>query len=120
MIRIVGIQKSERAEQEFVLLQNQGSMRSILRGQTLLADSYIRGESSSVHAFTEEVSIAPGQFVLVRSGSGADGWITSKDGSYVYQTHLNAEDPLWSRQGESLHILSIQHTYCERKAAVLV
>lgn len=120
MIRIVGIQKSERPEGEFVLMQNQGSMRVLLRGQTLLADSYLRGESQSFHAFRDEVSIAPGQFVLLRSGHGPDGWITSKDGSYVYQSHIGSSETLWSRPCDALHILGIHHSYTERQTALLV
>ena len=41
MIRIVGIQRAERPEEEFVLLQNQGGMRLNLRGHVILTDAAV-------------------------------------------------------------------------------
>jgi hypothetical protein len=38
MIRIVGIERSSDAQNEFILLQNQGHMRAHLRGHAIIAD----------------------------------------------------------------------------------
>lgn len=123
MIRIVGVQKSENIGQEFVLLQNQGSMRVKLKGHAVVAESALRsGESNSaVHLFTDETDIMPGQFVLLRTCMGSSHWSMTAEGQRVYYTHMDRIGAVWERHPGPLHVLAPQHTYCERSVeAILV
>jgi hypothetical protein len=116
MIRIAGLQKGYSAQDEFVLLQHQGTMRSQLRGHVLMAESVLTGAPGSQFVFTDEIWVNSGQFVLLRSGVGTNGWRPSKDGSMVYFVHANALRPLWSEaELVHLHLLHVQHSYVERK-----
>lgn len=123
MIRIVGVQRSENIGQEFVLLQNQGSMRVHLKGHAVIADSALLDgpASSAVHLFSDEVDVMPGQFVLLRTCPGNGHWTMTNEGQRVYYTHMERLNPVWSRALGPVHVLAPQHTFCERSAeAVLV
>lgn len=122
MIRIVGIQRDESPDREFILLQNQGGMRINLRGHVIVSQSAIEASdlSDSAHAFNEEALIPPGMFVLLSTGCGTPRWSRTKDGTLVYYTYMNREIPVWLRSSGSIHMLSTHHTYCERGTPVPV
>lgn len=86
-------------------------MRQNLRGHLLLSESSYAGTPKQV-LFSEEVFVGPGQFVMVRSGVGESGWKVSKDGTRMYCYFAQHQDVLWGDAG--IHILHVQHTYCER------
>jgi hypothetical protein len=111
LIRIVGVQRSQNIGEEFVLLQNQGSMRQNLRGHLLLSETSYSGTPKQV-LFLDEIYVGPGQFVMVRSGSGDSGWKVSKDGTRMYCHFAQQSETQWGQAG--IHILHVQHSYCER------
>ncbi|MBL8065146.1 MAG: hypothetical protein JNM34_04720 [Chthonomonadaceae bacterium] len=121
MIRIVGIQRSDLIGQEFVLLQNQGGMRVTLRGHAVISDESIDGDVPVMHVFTDDVSVMPGQFVLLRTCPGAAHWSSTAEGQRVYYTYVGRLAPLWSATKGAIQLLAPQHSYCDRSAeAILV
>lgn len=113
MIRIVGFQRSECAEGEFLLLQNQGSLRAPLRGHAVAAEEAYEGIpwTECVHLFHDDVNIAPGKFVLLRTCEGIPRWSQSKDGNPVYIAFMNRAETVWSRSRGPLHVLARQHRF---------
>ena len=122
MIRIVGVQKSDNIGQEFILLQNQGSMRVHLKGHAVIADAaLVEGASSpAVHLFSDEIDVMPGQFVLLRTCPGSGHWSITNEGQRVYYTHMERLNPVWHRFPGPFHILAPQHTFCERPVEALL
>lgn len=116
MLRIVGLNKNENANREFVLLQNQGSMRISLKGHLVVSeDALLTGAlSHSAYAFSDEVTIAPGLFVILFSGDGEPRWARTKDGAMVYHAYMGRSHPVWHHCGATMHVVSVQHTYTER------
>ncbi|MCW5936431.1 MAG: hypothetical protein KIT11_03885 [Fimbriimonadaceae bacterium] len=121
MIRIVGVQRSSEVKGEFVLLQNQGSMRVNLRAHAVIADATIQGGTSSpaAHFFGEDVDILPGQYILLRTVPCRTGWSTTNDGQRVYQASMSCPLPVWANHPGALHVLTPQHTFVERSAELL-
>ena len=72
MIRIVGIQRNQSPEKEFVLLQNQGNMRLSLRGHLLLSEEAVKDGvvKENCHLFTEDTLVPAGMYVLPVTGCG--------------------------------------------------
>ena len=122
MLRIVGVQKNAFAEQEFVLLQNQGSMRISLRGHVVLSECAVDSGDLGVtaHAFKDDVNVPPGMYVILFSGPGTPRWGKTKDGAMVYYCYMAREASVWCRSAGPLHILNRVHTYQQRREALLV
>ena len=122
MLRIVGVQKNAFAEQEFVLLQNQGSMRITLRGHVVLSECAVDSGDLGLtaHAFKDEVHVPPGMYVILFSGSGTPRWAKTKDGALVYYSYMGKDAEVWNRSAGPLHVLNRVHTYVERREALLV
>jgi hypothetical protein len=122
VLRIVGVQKNAFAEQEFVLLQNQGSMRISLRGHVVLSECAVNTGDLGItaHAFKDDVNVPPGMYVILFSGSGVPRWAKTKDGAMVYYSYMGREASVWNRGTGPLHVLNKIHTYAERREALLV
>ena len=122
MIRIIGLQRDDAPEREFVLLQNQGSMRASLRGHVLLSESSLETSDLSfgAHAITDEALIPPGMYVILFTGSGEPRWGRTKDGAMVFHSYMNRPHTVWSRCPGALHLLHAQHTYVERPEPALL
>lgn len=120
MIRIVGVQRSEDVTEEFVLLQNQGSMRVSLRGHALVSEGSIRDGDETVVILADEIDLMPGQYALVRSCSGQARWSHTPDGYHIFYTYAGRRQCLWARHWDPIHILAPQHTYCERSVEPLL
>lgn len=115
MLRIVGIQRSDRVSEEFILLQNHCSMRLPLKGHILVSEKRILSpDEGFIYVFPEEELIHPGAFVLLRCGYGDGRWGRTKQGTLVFTTYLNQKEFHWHHAGEKIHISSIQHSYEER------
>jgi hypothetical protein len=115
MLRIVGIQRSENAESEFVLLQNQASLRIPLRGHAVISNGYVERECiSSIHAFSEEEQIHSGAYVMLRTGFGESRWGTSRDGSHVFYVFMGRSNPIWQSEVGALSVMHVQHCFEER------
>jgi hypothetical protein len=122
LIRIVGVQRSAIPEKEFVLLQNQGSLRLRLRGHVLVSDASFEASDLSLgsHAFADEELIPPGMFVLLFTGSGTPKWAKTKENQLVYYAYMNKRNAVWEGVPGAVHILSTHHTYTERPPALLL
>ncbi|RYG28709.1 hypothetical protein EON81_28040, partial [bacterium] len=92
MLRIVGVQKSERVQHEFVLLQNQGGLRMGLMGHAVMAGGLVDGETFAqapdVHVFSEEEQIPAGTFVMLSTGPGTTRWAITKDGQRILHVYM--------------------------------
>ncbi len=122
MLRIVGLQRNENADREFLLLQNQGSMRINLKGHAILSESALLTSDLTMgaFAFSDDVFIAPGLYVVLTTGAGNPRWARTKDGNNVYHAYMFREAPVWSRCELPLHSMATQHTYVERGEPMLV
>jgi len=122
MLRIVGIRKGDNAEEEFVLLQNQGGLKLNLRGHVLLGEQALEHADVAdfFHLFTDDVSIGPGHFVLLYTGSGIAKWARTKEQQLVYYTFMGRYGSVWERTSGALHVLCPQHSYQDRRDAVLL
>lgn len=122
MIRLVGIQRSEDAQQEFLLLQNQGSMRQLLRGHGILSENAIDcgALSAAWYQFPDDVFIPSGAFVMLRTGRGDGRWSRTKDGALIYLCFMNRDSSIWNETQDPLHVTHIQHTYKDCKETVLL
>lgn len=115
MLRIVGVHKDELAQNEFVLLQNQGHMRVTLKGHVIMSDSMVQGSNEPLwHVFSDEEAVPAGLYVLLSSGSGQPHWARTKDGAHVYHTYMNRTDSVWNHAQLPLHVLAQQHSYSVR------
>lgn len=122
MIRIVGVQRSPILEEEFVLLQNQGGLRINLRGHLVVADSALNEGrlDHAAHAFGDEALIPAGAYVLLHTGCGEPRWARTKDFAYIYHAYANRLTSLWEHAQGPLHVLATQHTFSERKEAIML
>ncbi len=122
MIRIVGVQRNASAQQEFVLLQNQGSLRLNLRGHMLMSDCTLDGSDLTqyAHLFRDDVLIAPGNFVILYSGIGEPRWAKTKDQQVVYYAYMSRNSSVWEHSTGPMHVLSPHHTYAERREALML
>lgn len=122
MIRIIGVQRNDSPAKEFILLQNQGSLRTNLRGHLVLSESAIAESdlSFAAHVFADDALIPAGMYVLLATGSGEPRWAKTKDGALIYYAFMNRGGPVWDRAAGPVHILNLQHTYTERGPALLL
>jgi len=116
MLRIVGLHRGNSAESEFLLLQNQGSLRVTLKGHVVMAErAVLRADLCEyAHVFRDDESIHPGLYALLSTGFGEGHWGKTKDGSHVYHAYANRSGLLWSDCEGPIHVLSPCHSYTER------
>ena len=121
MIRIVGIERNPDPNREFILLQNQGSLRQLLRGCAVVPDCRcdLAPSSAVMHLFADDTHIVPGAFIMLHTGVGEPKWNVTRDGSRVYHAFMNRDNSVWNNLQGPLHVLGIQHTYTERVAPAL-
>ena len=117
MIRIVGIQRHEDIAKEFVLLQNQGSMKQNLKGHIVVAQSALDGgdPSDAIHIFTDDVDVLAGMYVLLRSCPGVGHWNHTQDRYSTFYSYMQRRTPVWNRQVGPLHVMAPQHSWVERR-----
>lgn len=117
MLRILGVQRSETADLEFVLLQNQSSLRVQLKGHVIVSDTVVCSGNpcAGLHVFSDDVMIPAGMYVILYTGTGEARWSRTKDGQHVYHTYMERTQPVWSNEPGPLHILATQHTYQDRR-----
>jgi hypothetical protein len=122
LIRVIGIQRSESPENEFVLLQNQGNLRIALKGHALLSGSVFASGDFYVgaHTFNDDALVPPGMYVILHTGHGEARWSRTKDGGLVYHAYMGKDRPVWQHVDGPLHLLNTQHTYVERPEPALV
>ena len=121
MIRIVGIERNPDPTREFILLQNQGNLRQTLRGYAVVPEALcdaVPGQTA-MHIFADEVHVAPGVFIMLRTGSGQARWTQTRDGARVYNVYMERSEPVWNEVQGPIHVLCIQHTYVERTTPAL-
>ena len=114
-MRIVGVQRSERAGGEFVLLQNQGAMRLELRGHAVLACD----APERLHVFGDRETIPAGTFVMLTTGPGTSRWAVTKDGQRIYHVYMGRERALWAEAPGPISVMAVQHTFSPRREVSL-
>ncbi len=121
MIRIVGIERNSDPNREFILLQNQGNMRQVLRGHAVVPDITCDQSIAQTlwHLFADEVHLVPGAFVMLRTGVGEPRWNQTRDGSRVYNAFMGRAQSVWEKVTGPIHVLSVQHTFVERTTPAL-
>lgn len=114
MLRIVGVERNEDPQREFVLLHNQGVFKINLRGHLLLDDSAFLDSGEIVldraYAFSEEVCIPPSCYVMLVTGRGENRWRKSADGSLVYTVFWGKSRSVWLHREGPLHLLGVTHS----------
>lgn len=122
MIRIVGVQRNEKPDKEFILLQNQGALRLNLKGHLVASETAIASSDlgHAAHAFADEILIPPGMYVLLSTGSGESRWTKTKDGTMIYYTYMHRGSSVWERSTGAVHLLAMQHTHVDRGPALLL
>jgi hypothetical protein len=122
MIRIVGVQRSEVPSEEFVLFQNQGTLRECLRGHVVLSETALAsGDCLTLsHVFREEEQVPSGMYVILYTGFGTPRWARTKDNALVYFAYMNRTESVWSQCPGPLHLLVKQHSYVARQASQLM
>lgn len=117
MIRIVGVQRHEDISKEFVLLQNQGSMKIALKGHVIASQSAVDSGDAidALHIFNDDVDILPGMYVLLRTCSGVGHWNHTHDRYSTYYGYMHRRAPVWSRQVGAVHVMAPQHKWVERR-----
>lgn len=121
MIRIVGIQRSDRPDEEFVLFQNQGTLREILRGHCVLSESALECEENigQSHVFRDEEQIPSGMYVILYTGHGKPRWARTKENALVYFAYMGRDASVWNSCPGPLHLLVKQHSYATRAAQLM-
>ena len=116
MVRIVGVQKAQSADGEFILLQNQGNMKVHLRGHIIASEAAILSADplEGLHIFNDDVFVPAGAFVLLSSGIGEARWSKTKENQLLYTSFLGCEEPFWSAMKGGFHLLRSQHVFTER------
>jgi len=122
VLRIVGVNRHEDPRQEFVLLQNQGTLRARLRGHILLSETAIESGDLERWAYVipDDEMIPAGLYVLVSTGAGVSHWARTKDGAHVYHAYMDRSASVWSRSEGPVHLSSLQQSFCGRREALLL
>lgn len=121
MIRIVGLQRSSNARDEFILLQNQGSMRVRLRGHAVVAECSLDADHGPrIYVFSDDEYIGPGMFIALRTGLTTKRWARDDAGYSTYYTCMGCTQPAWSDCEGELFVLAPQHIYAPKSAAVVL
>lgn len=122
MIRIVAVQKESNPEGEFILLQNQGSLRLQLRGHVVLSDAAIQASNLlyASHVFSDDVLIPAGMYVMLRTGHGESRWCKTRDGALVYYAFMGRDRSIWNEITGPVHVLSTQHSFTERREGLVL
>lgn len=110
MLRIVAIEPNPDANREFIVLQNRGFLTVQLRGHALMDEDTATGNAHRLFPLVDDVRIPTSAYVLVATGSGANGWARCSDGSIVYQVFLNRRAGEWCRSTGTIYLLSPTHT----------
>ncbi len=121
MIRIVGIQRNDRPEEEFVLFQNQGALREILRGHVVLSEMALENSQSLdlSHVFRDEELVPSGMYVILYTGHGKPRWARTKENALIYFTYMNRNESVWTNCPGPLHLLVKQHSYAARQPSLM-
>ena len=121
MIRIVGIQRSESPNEEFVLFQNQGTLREILRGHVVLSETALECSEQLAlsHVFRDEEQIPSGMYVILYTGHGKPRWARTKENALVYFAYMGRDESVWSQCQGPLHLLMKQHSYAARGSQLM-
>ncbi len=122
MIRIVGVQRHENVSEEFVLLQNQGSMKVNLKGHVVAAQCALDGDGGkdSIHIFCEEIDVLPGMYVLLRTCPGVGHWNHSHDRFSTYYSYMQNQVCVWMRHPGTVHVMAPQHSWVERRPEAML
>lgn len=122
MIRIVGVQRNESPNEEFVLFQNQGTLRETLRGHVVLSEAALEhGEHLRLsHVFREDEQVPSGMYVILYSGHGTPRWARTKENALVFFAYMGRDESVWNQCTGPLHLLVKQHSYAVRSAHQLM
>jgi hypothetical protein len=117
VIRIVGVQRNDSPDEEFVLFQNQGTLRETLRGHVVLSEMALEcGDHQALsHVFRDEEQVPSGMYVILYTGCGKPRWGRTKDQALVYFAYMNRDESVWTQCPGPLHLLVRQHSFAARQ-----
>jgi hypothetical protein len=122
VIRIVGVQRSESPDEEFVLFQNQGTLRETLRGHVVLSEMALEcvDHLELSHVFRDEEQVPSGMYVILYTGHGKPRWGRTKDSALVYFAYMERDESVWTKCPGPLHLLVRQHSFTNRQTTSLM
>lgn len=120
-MRIVGVQRSEFPDEEFVLFQNQGTLRECLRGHVVLSEAALENAErlELSHVFRDEEQIPSGMYVILYTGHGKPRWARTKENALVYFAYMGRDRSVWNNCPGPLHLLVKQHSYVHRQVGLI-
>ncbi|MBC8065737.1 MAG: hypothetical protein H7Y17_12975 [Chlorobia bacterium] len=122
MIRIVGVQRNDSPDEEFVLFQNQGTLRETLRGHVVLSELALECADNFdlAHVFREDEQVPCGMYVILYTGHGKPRWARTKDNALIFFAYMGRDEAIWAKCPGPLHLLMKQHSYTNRAANQLM
>ena len=107
MLKIVEVHPSHRADCEYVVLQNHGTLSVSLRGYALCSQTYLFEPALAdvdTYVFRVDEIVKPYGRVVLFTGAGCDGWQPTTNGQQCYVAYWQREEATWSHC-ESVHLL---------------
>ena len=113
MLRIVEVHPAQRAQGEYVVLQNIGLVNVNLRGWALCTDAYLEADNSRVaeemYIFRDDVQIKPYARVVLFTGVGENEWMPTIDGKQAYCAYWGRAQRVWTNS-TNVHVLHMLTT----------
>ncbi len=102
MFRIVSVETSDHARQEFVVIRNHSYRFLNLKGWAITDETFYDGDpgeiSRRIYVFREDLRVQPGGYVALCTGVGVNHWNRAENGAPVYIVYWNRPAPVWSPQ----------------------
>jgi hypothetical protein len=113
MLKIVEVHPTQRAQGEYVVLQNVGLVNVNLRGWALCTDAFLEADNhrlaQEMYIFRDDVQIKPYARVVLFTGVGDNEWMPTIDGKHAYCAYWGRSEPVWTDAG-NVHVLHMLTT----------
>ena len=101
MLKIVEIHCAETVQNEYIVLQNQGSVAVYLRGWAVCTDAYLSEDSAGhcgMYVFRMSEEVKPYTHIVLFTGVGENGWVPTHDGRLAYCVYWGKPQRVSRRQ----------------------
>ena len=113
MLKIVDVHSAQRAQGEYIVLQNLGLINVNLRGWALCTDAYLDGDATrmaeEMFIFRDDVQIKPYASVVLFTGRGDNEWVPTTDGKQAYCAYWGRSERVWTN-ASNVHVLHLLTT----------